>query len=966
MPQPEKFEHYELLKNEDGSVMELGHGAMGVTYKAFDTNLRCHVALKVISAAHLNDATAEERFLREARGAAQLRHRNVASVFHLGRHSDSYFYAMEFIQGETVDERVKREGALDAPFALEITSQVASALIAADKQGLVHRDIKPSNLMLIREGDDEMTVKLIDFGLVKSALIGSTAGALTSSGFVGTPYYASPEQLDQRAEDIRSDIYSLGVTLWFMLTGKPTFMGSVASVIAQHLDKVPAFESLAVLPACVVGVLRKMLEKDVDQRIQTPQELRAELKRSIDILKAAARNASAAPATMTYDEAFETIGLSSTHGLRPPPQVGSVLGERYRLIEDLALDQPGRAFHAEDTQQKRRVRVKLVQCDAGAFACIREQVGRLQSASHRNFIAALAAEHSGAFGYVVSEWLEGFALLDLLRARHELTLRETLTLLEQIAPAVDAARDLGVRLALDLRHVFLHFPEGFEDPDEQVMLRCPLAEWPAFVVKLDPLAGLDELEAPDADCERTMVRKGEAVRQAAIAQLAALTYDLLGGKPGATGPLANVSEDGNDALRRALSGRDHFPSARAFVDALSRSATAPIAPTIAPVPSPASGTALTSDPTTHPTQGMPAMDPAKAAASVPVPRLTPAAPVKSIAPAPPSTQPRRAASRARPPEPLWSRHRWTFIGGFVTFAGAFIWSIIVFSSHEPSTPIVQPGIPAATPGGAKAVQRTPPQLGKEWKNTLDVRFMPVGDIHFATIETRVRDFAAFTAATNYDAEGGMYSLQKDGFKQHGHSWKNPGFPQTPDHPVVGVSYEDAKYYCDWLTRKERAEGALTPAQLYRLPTDREWSEAAGLATEAGPTPEERSEKVKAFPWGSGPMRGNAGNYAGTEAAADTPPGWPVITGYHDTAPRTCPVPGYGPNGRGIFDLGGNVWEWCQDRFNKTANWRVLRGGAWSTSRPQELSLSFRKGFDPNFRHDDIGFRCVIATDAGER
>ena len=89
MPQPEKFEHYELLKSHDGTVMELGHGAMGVTYKAFDTNLRCNVALKVISAAHLNDDTAEERFLREARGAAQLRHRNVASVFHLGRHGET-------------------------------------------------------------------------------------------------------------------------------------------------------------------------------------------------------------------------------------------------------------------------------------------------------------------------------------------------------------------------------------------------------------------------------------------------------------------------------------------------------------------------------------------------------------------------------------------------------------------------------------------------------------------------------------------------------------------------------------------------------------------------------------------------------------------------------------------------------------------------------------------------------------
>src|ERR1700722_3354955 len=128
MPESFEFEHYQLLKNPDGSYMELGRGAMGITYKAFDTSLRCNVALKVISAAYLADPTAEERFLREARGAARLRHRNVASVFHLGRSGDSYFYSMEFIEGETLDALVRREGAVDLEVGLDIAAQVANAL----------------------------------------------------------------------------------------------------------------------------------------------------------------------------------------------------------------------------------------------------------------------------------------------------------------------------------------------------------------------------------------------------------------------------------------------------------------------------------------------------------------------------------------------------------------------------------------------------------------------------------------------------------------------------------------------------------------------------------------------------------------------------------------------------------------------------------------------------------------------
>jgi serine/threonine protein kinase len=143
--QPTKrFDHYELVTREDGKPVELGRGAMGVTYKAFDINLRCPVTLKVISERNLGDESAQLRFLREARAAASVRHPNDASVFHLGGTGDNYFYAMEFVEGETLEKRIKRSGRLEIKLALEIASQVAAGLAAVHEQNLVHRDIKPS------------------------------------------------------------------------------------------------------------------------------------------------------------------------------------------------------------------------------------------------------------------------------------------------------------------------------------------------------------------------------------------------------------------------------------------------------------------------------------------------------------------------------------------------------------------------------------------------------------------------------------------------------------------------------------------------------------------------------------------------------------------------------------------------------------------------------------------------------
>jgi serine/threonine protein kinase len=208
-----RFEHFEVLTREDGTPFELGRGAMGVTYKAIDVNLRSAVALKVISPSYIADELAQQRFLREARAAASVRHPNVASVFHLGRNEGAYFYAMEFVDGETLANLVRRSGGLGLDLALKITIQIATGLAAIHEQALVHRDIKPSNIMVVDKRGEFQTAKIIDLGLAKLVTEEASAAISTPGGFVGTPEFASPEQFAGIDVDIRSDLYSLGIVL---------------------------------------------------------------------------------------------------------------------------------------------------------------------------------------------------------------------------------------------------------------------------------------------------------------------------------------------------------------------------------------------------------------------------------------------------------------------------------------------------------------------------------------------------------------------------------------------------------------------------------------------------------------------------------------------------------------------------------------------------------------------------------
>ncbi len=268
------FDHYRLATHPDGTPVELGRGAMGTTYRAFDINLRCPVTLKVISRKYLGDESARLRFLGEARAAASVRHPNVASVFHLGINGEDYFYAMEFVEGETLENLIERSGRLEIKLALEIATRVAAGLAAVHKQKLVHRDIKPSNIMVSLEEGGDVIAKIIDLGLAKAINeAGSQTTISTPGDFAGTPQFASPEQCAGVGVDIRSDLYALGVTLWTMLTGKTPFRGTAAEVMYQHRHMPLPLEQLKGVPQPVSVLLAALLDKDPTQRFKTPTEL---------------------------------------------------------------------------------------------------------------------------------------------------------------------------------------------------------------------------------------------------------------------------------------------------------------------------------------------------------------------------------------------------------------------------------------------------------------------------------------------------------------------------------------------------------------------------------------------------------------------------------------------------------------------------------------------------------------------
>ena len=873
-----RFGHYEVLRMLDGQPWELGKGAMGVTYKAFDTRLKIEVVLKQIRSRLLEDERMQQLFLREARAAAKVRHPNIAAVIHLSDR-EPFFYTMEFVAGRSLAEVLKERGPLPVAEALNYVDQVAAALGALARERIVHRDLKPSNLMLLAE--DEMTfgvlIKVIDFGLAKGfSEVGfdaqtHLAGGLSQSGvFSGTPFYASPEQCATQPDiDTRSDLYSVGVILWEMLTGSLPFSGTLGQVMAMHQFQPPPLEKITDLPTDVREILRRLLEKDPALRFQTPRELRE----AIAMCRTdSERRRLIAPGS-------DPVSVSDPGGVGDSIVADVPLGLRYHLVDAFPEGDGGRVYRALDHAcGDASVAIKLLSPECAThdefLEHLRTEIANIQRAAQPMFLASpLELEEADAGKFVVREWADGLSLMELLRARRTIAPAEIQRLLAALPETLDATASLDLEFTEPLLHkLFVTSNAGNWPRSELLSLRRrPLAEWPTFRLRWNPLNFRAPADATMNDVTR-LAPDAELQTRDPVVALARLVRELLGGRPGGTTILSACSDHANSVLRRALSpggGRLAYASAVEFWRAffLADPVAPPPAPPAKPMPvsvSRPASTAFKPSPSPLPVRGSipPPPRPKKR-----LPILMPVAFILVVGigligwwkaeqrKRGTAVDRRVAAVRSSMPTPVT--------------APAQVQPPLAVAARAAVPPSVV--IPNNAPSPAVAAVNAAP-ASSPFDNRLGMRFVPVAGtrVLFAVRQTSRADFATFLSETAYKSRVGSAEMASGGAL----------VAKVDAQPVTNVTITDAKAFCVWLTQRERAGGRLNASQSYRLPNNFEW-------TVASEGPDNR--------------RSN-------------------------------------PNRYGIIDLQGGISDWCE--VPRGAGLHVIRGGQHPSAIPA-TSADFR-------------------------
>lgn len=537
-----RFGNYEVLNRPDGKPDELGRGGFGRTYRARHSFLGTEVALKVILDKLAFDEAAKKRFLKEAREHARLNHPGIARITDFGEAEGTFFYAMELCPHGDLKEYVRKRGPLPPEEALQLIRQTAEALHHAHTSNILHRDIKPSNLLLVYGDHGLPVVKLIDFGLVKRIVKSAADETMDSeSASQWSPAFASPEQIRELALDERTDIFSLGMTAWYLIAGGGPVEGSTHEIISERLGDA-AYEHR--LPASLTGahraVVARMIDKSTARRFRNCGELLEELARVLD----------------GGDEPSVTATFKVPASFLPAENRLMSLTERFTLHQ-AGRSYLGEVFRGFDRGRQTPVLVTVVykEHDQETLEEAKQRVNALAADQPPGVMPLLEMSEFKEGWAVVEEECTGVPLSDVLRREGAIPLSKMAGVLWDTATGIDAAVECGAQ-PVPLEQALV---EGGE--------QSPL-DWTAarMRVRVQIVAARDE-EAGGADLTMTM----DTQQMSPLTAFASLVYRAVGGrKPPARAfhsssaciAIPGLSSSGNRTLAEGLAGEGDTTSCR--------------------------------------------------------------------------------------------------------------------------------------------------------------------------------------------------------------------------------------------------------------------------------------------------------------------------------------------------------------------------------------------------------------------
>lgn len=901
----------------------LGRGGMGAVYHAIQNNLEREVAIKLLPPELSENPEFEVRFKGEAKSMAQLNHTNIVQIFDFGESTAGHYYiAMEYVDGTDLQQLI-HDGKIPPQGTLNVISQICDALEYAHSEGFVHRDIKPANMFINSKG----VLKVGDFGLAKLTGKKSFPSSFHETGLtmtgvtIGTPHYIAPEQLEKNGiVDQRADLFSLGIMFYEMLTGEiPRGAVKFPSEKSKHLD------------VRIDGVVFKAMEPNPDERYQTATDFRSDVD---EIRNNPAKLKNRRP------------GKKKKSGRASAKTKPSHLNRRTLLALLLlflliaggifyALNDPGKPADPPGNE------APALPGDEVAPATQALEAGSLHGLVYDKTLKKVVPL------WMPSAWkAKRFTSVGATESDGEAPRTSfswwAITSENQLFSQYDRRQMSGTA----------YQPDGVLNFDDKVGVarRGTLIADPDF---FPPPRGANFVDARRGSDFAIALTDNGSVRIWKSKSRAGQFF-----QPPAE-VLRNVrSISARDQIATVLSRSGKVTQWHSGKGLLSNELTE--AEDII-----ATGTtvSLSSDGEVYAPE-FPNLDLPGKAVDLHEGNEILALKFESgdwrLYPKPDSHSKSSAALVAA--FEITSKSR--VIDLYVEATGKEESAIVIWLEEGANSENDEP--PEAVFLSTEAGTSTSPLIDSAtrenpYQNGLGMEFVPVPitggptdgrKILFSKWETRVSDFRAF-------------------HEKNGHlEWRATDFKQTEDHPVVRIPYVDVIAFCEWLTEVERAGGRLRANEVYRLPTDHEWSCAAGIGHLENPsaTPESKECRIpNIYFWGREfPPPNGSGNFYGNETITDPvvnsrgiPRG--MIENYDDGFTRTAPVGSFPPNGYGLFDMEGNTFEWSSDWFSSKKERKTLRGGYWGTSIDHLLLTSTRFANSTTVRFDSHGFRCVIAV-----